>query len=48
MHLPQVRRQPAVLRPLGADPEVSDPLTASDFLVAEYADCYFEYDRSGG
>jgi len=29
---------------LEADPNVTDPLTASDSKVAEYADKYFEYD----
>ena len=31
---------------LAADPNVSDPLTASDFFVAQYADFYYEYDES--
>jgi hypothetical protein len=29
---------------LADDPAVSDPLTASDFQVSQYADNYFEYD----
>ena len=32
---------------LKADPDVTDPLTASDVKVADYADNYFEYDTNG-
>ncbi|MCA9141760.1 MAG: RHS repeat-associated core domain-containing protein [Planctomycetales bacterium] len=32
---------------LAADPAVSDPLTASNAKVAEYAATYFEYDSAG-
>ncbi len=31
---------------LSADPSVTDPLSASDAIVAQYADNYFEYDQS--
>ena len=36
--------QPESYARLAADPNVSDPLIASDFYVAQYADNYFEYD----
>jgi RHS repeat-associated protein len=35
---------PEAFRRLSADPSVSDPFTASDATVAQYADYYFEYD----
>ena len=35
---------PAAYDLLAADPGVSDPLTASDAQVAQYADHYYEYD----
>jgi len=40
----EVRRQSESYAKMEADPEVSDPLTASDFQVSQYADFYFEYD----
>jgi hypothetical protein len=36
--------RPAAYERLAADPEVSDPLTAPDSKVAQYADHYFEYE----
>jgi hypothetical protein len=38
---------PAAYDRLAADPAVTDPLQASDFLVSQYADSFFEYDSSG-
>ncbi|MBC8874772.1 MAG: RHS repeat-associated core domain-containing protein [Planctomycetes bacterium] len=35
---------PDAYRRLSEDPDVTNPLTASDLKVAEYADYYFEYD----
>lgn len=35
----------AAFERLKNDPSVTDPLTASDILVAQYADFYFEYDN---
>ena len=46
MHLLKYVVDPASYDRLAADPQVSDPLTASDAKVAEYADHYFEYDAS--
>ena len=36
--------EPQAFADLQADPAVSDPFTASDEIVAQYADYYFEYD----
>ncbi|MEO8497331.1 MAG: hypothetical protein ABI614_19850, partial [Planctomycetota bacterium] len=36
---------PASYQRLADDPQVSDPLTATDFQVSQYADLYFEYDE---
>jgi len=44
LHLPKYVVNPAAYERLKADPDVTDPLTASDLKVAEYADYYFEYD----
>ena len=37
---------PASYARLAADPGVTDPTTASDTIVSQYADYYFEYDSS--
>ena len=45
---PEIRANGALLQDLYArlmaDPQVSDPLEASDEKIAQYADFYFEYD----
>ncbi len=38
---------PASYNRLAADPNVSNPLTAPDSIVAQYADNYFAYDSEG-
>ena len=43
-HLLKYAVDPASYARLAADAQVSDPLTASEAKVAEYADYYFEYD----
>ncbi|MBC8873387.1 MAG: RHS repeat-associated core domain-containing protein [Planctomycetes bacterium] len=47
VHLLKYVVNPAAYERLKADPDVTDPLTASDSKVAEYADNYFEYDTNG-
>ena len=42
-HLLKYVVNPASYARLAADPEVSDPLTASDAIVAQYADFYYEF-----
>lgn len=44
-HLLKYVVNPASYERLKADPNVTDPLTASDAIVAQYADYYFEYDQ---
>lgn len=44
LHLLKFVVLPDAFERLAADPHVSDPLTANDSLVAQYADHYFEYD----
>jgi len=44
VHLLKYVVNPEAYERLKADPNVTDPLTASDSKVAEYADFYFEYD----
>ena len=43
-HLVKYVVNPASYARLMADPQVSDPLEASDEKIAQYADFYFEYD----
>jgi len=44
VHLLEYVVHPEAYQRLKADPDVTDPLTASDLKVAEYADYYFQYD----
>ena len=44
LHLLKFIVNPESYEKLANDPNVSDPLTTSDFYVAQYADHYFEYD----
>jgi RHS repeat-associated protein len=44
LHMLKYVVNPAAYERLSADPTVSDPLTASDLKLAQYADQYFEYD----
>lgn len=44
-HLLKYVLTPAAYARLKADPSVTDPLTASNTIVAQYADYYFEYDN---
>ena len=44
-HLLRYVVQPEAYARLAADPNVSNPLTASNALVAQYADFYYEYDH---
>ena len=44
LRLPKYVLGPAAFARLQADPSVTDPFTASDAIVALYADHYFEYD----
>jgi RHS repeat-associated protein len=44
VHLLKYIVQPASYARLAADPNVSNPLTASDGIVAQYADYFYEYD----
>lgn len=43
-HLLKFVINPAAFERLKNDPAVSDPLTASEAIVSQYADYYFEYD----
>ena len=43
-HLIRYVVEPEAFERLAADPNVTDPLNASDAIVALYADFYFEYD----
>ena len=43
-HLLKYVVKPDAYKRLSDDPNVSDPLTASDAIVAQYADHYFEFD----
>ena len=36
--------KPAAFARLKNDPDIADPLTASDEKLAQYADFYYEYD----
>ncbi|HUT95103.1 MAG TPA: SHD1 domain-containing protein [Thermoguttaceae bacterium] len=47
VHRPKYVLEPEAYEKLASDPEVSDPLTAGDEKVAEYATKYLEYDESG-
>ncbi len=46
IHMLKYVVRPRAYAALAADSRVSDPLTASDAIVAEYADSYFEYNSS--
>jgi RHS repeat-associated protein len=46
VHLLKYVVLPASYARLAADPSVSNPLTASDAIVGQYADNYYEYDQS--
>jgi RHS repeat-associated protein len=43
-HLLKYVVEPASYERLATDPNVTDPLTAGDLMVSQYADYYFEYD----
>jgi len=45
-HLLKYVVNPESYQRLASDPDVTDPLTASDLKVAQYADLYFEYDSA--
>ncbi|MEJ7594318.1 MAG: hypothetical protein WKF77_22505 [Planctomycetaceae bacterium] len=45
VHLLKYVLNPDAFDRLSADPSVSDPFTAGDAIVSQYADYYFEYDE---